>query len=343
MKAIVHPRYGEPQDVLELREIDRPEVGDDEVLVRVRATSVHADVWHVVSGRPILVRLMGAGLFRPKDLVPGTDLAGVVESVGKDVTRFKVGDAVFGESHMKMQWRNGGTFAECAAAPEGALELKPENVSFEQAASVPTSGYIALINLGGSAEVQPGHRVLINGAGGGVGSIALQVAKVRGATVTAVDRAEKLEMLRSLGADQVIDYRREDFTQGDERYDLIFDVASTLSLKDCKRVLKPTGIYVIIGHEHYGAAGGQLLGSLPHFFKLIALAPFDRHLPALSFSVPGKTEIMTELKELLEAGKLTPVIDRTFPLSEARAAMRYMQDGGGLGKIIITPQTGSRT
>jgi len=337
MKAIVHTRYGEPQDVLELREIDTPEVGDDEVLVRVRATSVHADVWHVVSGRPILVRLAGAGLFRPKDLVPGTDLSGVVESVGNNVSRFKVGDAVFGESHLKMQWRNGGTFAEYAAVPEGALELKPENVSFEQAASVPTSGNIALINLIGSAEVQPGHCVLINGAGGGVGSIALQVAKVRGATVTAVDRAEKLEMLRSLGADRVVDYHREDFTRGDERYDLILDVASTLSLKDCKHVLKPTGIYVIIGHDHYGATGSRMLGNLPHFFKLIALAPFDRHLPALSFSVPGKTEIMTELKKLLEAGKLTPVIDRTFPLSEARAAMRYLQDGGGLGKIIITP------
>ncbi len=337
MKAIVHTRYGEPQDVLELREIDTPRPGDDQVLVRVLATSVHADVWHVVSGRPILVRLMGAGLFRPKHRVPGTDLAGVVESVGKDVTRFKVGDSVFGESHMKMQWRNGGTFAERAAVPEGALELKPENVSFEQAASVPSSGYIALINLRASAEIHPGHCVLINGAGGGVGSIALQVAKARGATVTAVDQAEKQEMLRSLGADRVIDYRQEDFTQGDERYDLIFDVASTLSLKDCKRVLNPKGTYVIIGHDHYGAAGGRLLGNLPHFFKLQALAPFDRHLPALSFSIPGKTEIMTELKELLEAGKLTPVIDRTFPLSEAGAAMRYMQSGGGLGKIIITP------
>jgi NADPH:quinone reductase-like Zn-dependent oxidoreductase len=338
MKAIVQTRYGEPQDVLELREIDTPEVEGDEVLVRVRATSVHADVWHVVTGRPILVRLMGPGLLRPKDLVPGTDLAGVVESVGKDVTRFKVGDAVFGESHLKMQWRNGGTFAEFAAVPEGALELKPGDVSFEQAASVPSSGYIALINLRGCAEVQPGHRVLINGAGGGVGSIALQVAKARGATVTAVDRVEKLEMLRSLGADQFIDYCQEDFTQGAERYDLIVDVASTLSLKDCKRVLNPTGIYVIIGHEHYGTASGRLLGRLPHFFKFLALAPFDRHLPRLSFGpLPGMPEIMTELKKLLEAGKLTPVIDRTFPLSEARAAMSYLQDGGGPGKIIITP------
>jgi NADPH:quinone reductase-like Zn-dependent oxidoreductase len=337
VKAIVQTRYGEPQDVLELREIDTPAVGEDEVLVRVRATSVHADVWHAVSGRPILVRLMGAGLFRPKDPIPGTDLAGVVKSVGKNVTRFVVGDAVFGESLLKMQWRNGGTFAEYAAVPEGALQLKPENLSFEQAASVPTSGNIALINLMGDAEVRPGHSVLINGAGGGVGSIALQVAKARGATVTAVDRAEKLEMLRSLGADRVIDYHQEDFTRGDEQYDLILDVASTLALKDCKRVLKPTGIYLIIGHDHYGAAGRRILGSLPHFFMLIARSTFDRHLPALSFSVPEKSEIMTELKGLLDTGKITPIIDRSFPLSEARAAMRYLQDGGGPGKIIITP------
>jgi NADPH:quinone reductase-like Zn-dependent oxidoreductase len=337
MRAIVQTRYGDPQDVLELREIDTPEVADDEVLVRVRATSVHADVWHVVCGRPVLVRLRGAGLFRPKDPVPGTDLAGVVEIVGKGATRLNVGDAVFGESHTKMQWRNGGTFAEYVAVPEGALELKPENVSFEQAASVPTSGIIVLVNLRESTEVEPGHRVLINGAGGGVGTIALQVAKARGATATAVDRAEKLEMLRSLGADRVIDYRREDFTRSDERYDLIFDVASNLALRDCKRVLTPTGTYVIIGHEHYGAVGGPILGNLPRFFGLVARAPFDRHLPKLGFSMPGKTEIMTELRKLLETGKLTPVIDRTFPLSEACAAMRYLQDGGGLGKIIITP------
>jgi NADPH:quinone reductase-like Zn-dependent oxidoreductase len=179
--------------------------------------------------------------------------------------------------------------------------------------------------------------MLINGAGGGVGSIALQVAKDRGATVTAVDRSDKLEMLRSLGADSVIDYRLVDFTWGEERYDLILDVASTLSLRDCKRVLKPAGIYLMIGHDHYGAAGGRILGSLPQFFTLMARAPFDRHLPSVSFSVPDKTEIMVELKDLLEAGKITPIIDRTYPLRDTRAAMRYLQDGGGLGKIIITP------
>ena len=280
---------------------------------------------------------MGAGLFKPKVAVPGTDLAGIVESVGKNVNRFKPGDEVFGESNSKMQWRNGGTFAEYAAAPEDALALKPERTSFEQAASVPTAGYIALINLMGSAAIQPGQRVLINGAGGGVGSIALQVAKARGATVTGVDRDEKLEMLRTLGADQVIDYAQEDFTQGDNRYDLIFDVASTLSFKNCKRVLNPMGTYVIIGHDHFGAAGGRTFGSLPHFFKLMALSAFDRQLPELSFSIPKKKEIMADLRELLETGQLTPVIDRTFPLGEVPQAMRRMQEGGGLGKIIVTP------
>jgi len=334
MKAIVQTRYGDPQEVLAFREIDRPGLRDGEVLVRVRATSVHADVWHAVSGRPILVRLT-AGLFEPTDLVPGTDLAGVVEATGKDVVRFKVGDAVFGASSTKMEWRNGGTFAEWAAVPAGGLEHKPEPLSFVQAAAVPTPGIIALTNLRGSAEVRPGQHVLINGAGGGVGSAALQVAKARGATVTAVDRAEKLELLRQLGADRVIDYLQEDFTRGSERYDLILDVASTLSLKDCKRVLAPRGIYVIIGHDHYGAAGHRMLGTLPHFFGLMARAPFDRHLPALNFSTPNRTQIMAELRALLEAGKLTPVVDRTYPLAEAGAAMGYLQQGGGLGRIIL--------
>ncbi len=337
MKAIVQTRYGEPQDVLELREIDPPEIADHQVLIRVVASSLHADVWHVVTGRPILVRMLGAGLFRPKDLVPGTDVAGIVESVGGSVTRFSVGDAVFGESHDGLQWRNGGAFAELAAVSEDTLQPKPDNVSFEQAASVPTSGYIALMNLGGDAEIQPGHRVLVNGAGGGVGSIALQAAVARGATVTAVDSADKLAMLRDLGADEVIDYRVDDVTRTDERYDLIFDVASTLRLADCKRILKPRGTYVIIGHEHYGAGSGRIVGRLPHFFALQARAIFDRHLPKPSFSIPKKSEVMAELRALLETGTLTPVVDRTFTLSEIHAAFRHLQAGGGLGKIIIAP------
>jgi NADPH:quinone reductase-like Zn-dependent oxidoreductase len=338
VRAIVQTGYGDPRDVLQLREIDVPEIADDEVLVRVRATSVHADVWHVVTGLPWLVRLMGPGLWRPDPVVPGTDLAGGVESVGRKVTRFEVGDRVFGASGLKMQWRNGGTFAEYAAVPEGALQTMPEGVSFEQAASVPSAGYIALINLRGPAEVRSGSRALINGAGGAVGSVALQVAKARGATVTAVDRADKLEMLHGLGADRVIDYSREDFTRGEDRFDLIYDVASTLSLADCRRVLKSTGIYLIIGHEHYGKRSGRLLGRLPHFFKFLALGPFDRHLPTPRFKAPPTvSQVMAELRVLLEAGTLTPVVDRSFPLEQAAAAMGYLQDGGGPGRIVLTP------
>jgi NADPH:quinone reductase-like Zn-dependent oxidoreductase len=337
MKAIVQDKYGPPDTVLQLREIDKPTAGDDEVLVRVRAASMHPDVWHVVTGRPSVLRIMGAGLLKPTCPVPGTDLAGTVESVGRDVTRFKPGDEVFGESHRGVQWKNGGAFAEYAAAPQDALALKPQNITFEQAASVPTSGYIALINFQWAERVRPGYRVLINGAGGGVGSIALQLARAHGAQVTGVDSAKKLEMLRSLGADHVIDYMQEDFTRGKERYDLIFDVASNLSLASCKRVLDPKGTYVVIGHDHFGAVGRRTFGSLPYFFKLMALTPFDSQLPRLNFSIPGKKAIMATLKELLETGKLTPIIDRTFPLSEVPEAMRYLQEGHPLGKIIITP------
>lgn len=336
MKAVVQIRYGPPQDVLEVREIEKPSVGDDEVLVQVRAASVHADVWHVVTGLPYVLRLMGAGVFSPKYRVPGTDLAGIVEAVGKNVTRFKPGDAVFGESHRGMQWRNGGAFAECAAAPESALAIKPEGVTFEQAAAVPTAGYIALANLRGRANIQAGQQILINGAAGGVGAIALQLARARGARVTGVDRAEKLQLVRALGADRVIDYTQDDCTRGDERYDLILDVASTLSLSDCRRVLKPEGIYVFIGHDHYGRAGRRVLGSLPQAFGVMLRAPFDRHT-AVAFSSPPKQEVMAELSDLLATGKLTPVVGRTFPLDSVSEAIRCLQEGSVSGRIVITP------
>ncbi len=337
MKAIVQYKYGPPDDVLWLREIDKPVIGDDQVLVRVRAASVHPDVWHVVTGRPYVLRLMGAGVLRPKDPVPGNDVAGLVESVGRDVTRFGPGDEVFGETFLKLQWRNGGAFAEYVSVPQDALAVKPTSVTFEQAAAVPTSGFIALLNLENGGLIQPGQNVLINGAAGGVGSIAVQLAKAYGARVTGVDSTEKMEMVRSLGADHVIDYTEEDFTQRSERYDLIFDVASNLSLRACKRVLMPKGVYVLIGHDHFGAAAGRVFGSLPRLFKLAALSPFVRQLPRLSFSMPSKKDTMALLKEFLEAGKLTPVIDRTYPLKEVPEAMRYLQGGRARGKIIITP------
>lgn len=337
MKAILHDRYGSPEDVLQLRDIAMPVVGDDEVLVRVRAASVHPDIWHVVTGRPYILRLMGAGLRKPKDLVPGTDVAGLVESVGRKVTRFASGDEVFGETLLGMQWRNGGAFAEYVSVSQDALAHKPKGVSFEQAAAIPTSGYIALLNLKGGGGVKPGQKVLVNGACGGVGSLAMQLAKAFGAIVTGVDRADKSEMAKSLGADHFIDYAKEDFTQGEERYDLIFDVASNLSFSDCKRALSPAGIYVLIGHDHFGDVGGRVFGSMPRLLGLVARSVFTKHLPSPDFSMPSKRETMAVLKGLLEEGKLTPLIDRTFPLAKVPEAMRYMQAGKARGKIIIIP------
>jgi NADPH:quinone reductase-like Zn-dependent oxidoreductase len=337
MKAIVQDKYGPPDDVLRLREIDKPVIGDDEVLVRVRGASVHPDVWHVVTGRPYVLRLMGAGVLSPKNPVPGTDVAGLVESVGRDVTRFEPGDEVFGETHMEFQWRNGGAFAEYVSVPQDALAIKPGGIPFEQAAAVPTSGFIALHNLQSGGQIQPGQSVLINGAGGGVGTIAVQLAKAHGAHVTGVDSIDKMEMVRSLGADHVIDYTHEDFTQRGERYDLILDVASNLSLTACKPALKPKGVYVLIGHDHFGDAAGPIFGSLPRFLKLTALSPFVSQLPDLNFSIPSKKDVMAVLKKFLEAGEITPVIDRTYPLKEVPEAMRYLQEGSARGKIIITP------
>ena len=240
MKAIVQDAYGSP-DVLKLQEIDKPVAEDDEVLVRVRAASVHPDVWHVLTGLPYVLRLMGAGLRKPRNPVPGTDVAGLVESVGRNVTRFRSGDEVFGETLKGMQWINGGAYAEYATAPESALALKPANVTFEQAAAVPTSALIALPSLRAGGEIQAGQKVLVNGAGGGVGSVAVQLAKAFGADVTGVDSASKLDMVRSIGADQVIDYTQEDFTRRGERYDLIFDIPGNYSLSDCRRALTPGG------------------------------------------------------------------------------------------------------
>lgn len=336
MKAIVQDRYGSPDDVLELQEINKPVVKDDEMLVRVHATSVHPDVWHVVSGRPYVLRLMGSGLVKPKNSVPGTDMAGRVESVGNNVTRFRPGDEVFGESVRGYQWHNGGAYAEYASVPEDALALKPANITFEQAAAVPTSGLITLQNLPNGERLQPGQKVLVNGAGGGVGAIAVQIAKAYGANVTGVDSTKKLDMVRSLGADQVIDYIQENFTQSGERYDLIFDIPGNYPFSDCRRVLTPNGKYVLIGHDHFGQGAGRWFGSLPRVLKLVALSPFVSQLPTPNFSMPGKKNQMAVLKEFIEAGKLTPIIDRTYPLSEAPEAIRYLQDGHARGKVVIT-------
>lgn len=342
MKAIIQDKYGS-LDVLVLREIDKPLVKDDEVLVRVRAASVHPDVWHVVRGLPYVLRLMGAGLFKPKNSIPGTDVAGHVEVVGKNVKDFKPGDEVFGETHRGLQWRNGGAFAEYVSVPEDALALKPANVTFEQAAAVPTSGLILLLNLRDGTQVKLGQKVLINGAGGGVGTLAVQIAKAHGAEVTGVDSTEKLDMLRSIGADQVIDYTQEDFTQSSERYDLIVDIPGNHSLSECRRALTTKGTYVLIGHDHFGKSGHFFLGSLPRFLKLMVMSPFVSQLPDLSFSLPSKKDSMAVLREFIEDGKIIPVVDRTFPLNEVPEAIRYLQEGHARGKVIITVEHNSKT
>ncbi|MBW2588675.1 MAG: NAD(P)-dependent alcohol dehydrogenase [Deltaproteobacteria bacterium] len=336
MKAVVQQGYGS-LDVLELREVEKPTPGDGEVLVRVHAASVHPDVWHVVSGRPHVLRLMGAGFFKPKNPIPGTDMAGVVEAVGQDVKQFQPGDEVFGETIGSMQWINGGAYAEYVAVAEERLALKPANVTFEQAASVPTSGYIALLNFGESTQVSPGQEVLVNGAGGGVGALALQLAKAHGARVTAVDSTKKLGLLRDLGADEVIDYTREDFTKRGVRYDLIFDIPGNHPFSECRRALTPEGTYILIGHERFGESGKRVLGLIPHFFKLMFLSLFVKQLPKPNFSMPSKKDTMPVLRELLAAGKITPVIDRTYSLGEASEAIHYLMHGEPPGRVVITP------
>jgi NADPH:quinone reductase-like Zn-dependent oxidoreductase len=335
MKAIVQGAYGSPE-VLEFRDIDKPVVEDDEVLIRVRAASVHPDVWHVLTGMPYVLRMMGAGLRKPKNPVPGTDMAGVVESVGKNVTRFQPGDEVFGETVRSHVWTNGGAYAEYTTAPEDALALKPTNVTFQQAAAVPTSALIALPSLRAGGEIEAGQKVLVNGAAGGVGAVAVQLAKAFGAEVTGVDSTSKLDIVRSIGADHVIDYTQEDFTRGGERYDLIFDIPGNHSLSECRRALTPGGTYVLIGHDNYGKGMRRWVGLLPRMFKLMAMSPFVSQLPDVRFATPDKKASMALFKELLESGKLMPHIDKTYSLSEVPEAIRYLREGNAKGKVVIT-------
>lgn len=337
MKAVLQERYGDPDRVLRFGEAHKPVPGPEEVLVKVRAASVHPDIWHVITGRPYVLRLMGAGFRRPKQPIIGSDLAGTIEALGPGASRFAVGDAVFGESHGGFQWLNGGAFAEYAAVPESALARKPENVSFEVAASVPTSGIIALMNLDFAKPLRAGQHVLVNGAGGGVGSIALQAAKAAGSIVTAVDLAGKLDLLRALGADRVIDAKQEDFTSGEARFDLIYDVASNLSLSDCRRVLNPGGQYVMIGHDHFGRNAGPVLGSIPRALGHMVLSLVNPILPKGSFKTPPKSFFMERLRELLHNGGLTPKVGKTYPLNETPQALRDLQAGRVAGRLIVVP------
>jgi NADPH:quinone reductase-like Zn-dependent oxidoreductase len=286
-------------------------------------------------GMPYVLRFMGSGVRAPKHRVPGTDMAGVVESAGANVTRFRPADEVFGQSLLANLWRNGGAFAEYAAVPQSMLELKPASLTFEQAAAVPTSGSLAVQHVRDEGRVQPGQRVLINGAGGAVGTFAVQLVKAYGAHVTGVDATGKLDMLRSIGADSVLDYTQEDFTRRDERYDFILDIAGNHRWSECRRALAPDGTYVLSGFDQYGRSGHRWFGSLGRFAKLIVISPFVSHLhPFRGAKDPGDRLVV--LKELIEAGKVTPVIDRTFALSDVPEAIRYLETGQARGKVVIT-------
>ena len=335
MKAIVQEAYGSPSAVLHLREVDRPDPRDGEVLVRVRATSVHPDVWHVITGRPAVLRLMGAGVRRPANPVPGTDMAGEVAAVGVGVTRFAPGDEVYGETVRGYQWANGGAFAEYVVVPEAALAPKPRRLTFEQAAAVPTSGYIAVQNVRDAGRVAPGQRVLVNGAGGGVGVLAVQLARSYGASVTAVDTGSKLEMLRSIGADDVLDCATTDPTRLTERFDVVVDIPGDHGWSQWRRVLTSEGRYVLIGHDAYGATGHRWLGSLPKFLGLFVRMGFARRLPRSGVR-RDTAEYLRHLTDLAERGELAPAVDRTFPLAEAAAAIEHLAGGGVCGKVVLT-------
>ena len=311
MKAIVYQRYGSP-DVLELQEVEKPTAADGELLVRVHAAAVNPLDWHFMRGTPWLMRAM-SGPLRPKRKILGVDVAGTVEVVGAGVTQFQPGDEVFGLG-------KSGAFAEYLIIPQDEAVLKPARVSFEAAAAVPIAALTALQGLRDNGQIQSGHKVLINGAAGGVGTFAVQIAKSFGAEVTGVCSTRNLEMVGALGADRVIDYTREDFTKDDARYDLILDAFGNHSLSEYRRILSPQGIFV--------AAAGPILRALR-----IVLTGRKK---MVGFIAKGKQEDLEFIKGLLETGKVTPVIDRSYPLSEVADAIRYLEEGHAQGKVVIT-------
>ena len=323
MTAIVQDKYGPaPEDVLRLEEIDKPAVAENEVLVRVHAASVDRGTWHVMAGLPYPIRLAGFGLRRPKYPNPGRSLAGTVEAAGTDATGFMPGDAVFGIS--------AGSFAEYASVRIDKLAAKPASLSFDQAAAVPISGLTALQAVRDRGRVQAGQKVLLVGASGGVGSFALQIAKAFGAEVTGVCSAAKVDAVRALGADHVIDYTSADFADGKHRYDVILDVGGNRRLSQLRRALTPRGRLVIVG----GETDGRWLGGADRQLRALVLSPFvGQKLGTFVASENAKDLIV--LRELIEAGKIAPAIDRTYPLDQVAAAIRYMLDGHALGKVVI--------
>ncbi len=321
MKAIVQSMYGSA-DVLEFVDIDRPVIGDSDVLVRVHAASLHIGDWHVMTGLPYMLRIVGFGLRTPNIRVRGIDVAGTVELVGKNVSQFRTGDAVFGTCE--------GAFAEYTRVPEKNLALKPANLSLEQAAAVPTSAFAALQALRDRGEIRPGHSVLIVGASGGVGVFAVQIAKSFGAHVTGVCSTAKMEMVRSLGADVVVDYTTGDFTRSTQRYDIVLDTGGNRSLGDLRRLLGPGGTLVLVGAE----GGNRLLGGASKWIHALVIAPFvGQKLRPLS-TAPNKKDLLL-VKDLIESGKLMPVIDRTFALKDVPDAFRHLEQGNVCGKIVI--------
>ena len=321
VKAIVHETYGSA-DVLQLREVDRPEIASDQVLVRVRAAGVDRGAWHVMTGLPYPIRLAGYGLRAPKNPVLGMDLAGVVEAVGSDVSRFRPGDEVFGVGK--------GSYAEYAPALESKLAAKPANLGFEQAAVIAVSGLTALQGLRDHGQLRPGQSVLIIGASGGVGTYAVQLAKAFGAQVTGVCSTAKVDMVRSIGADHVIDYTRDDFAQQGQRYDLILDIGGNASLSRLRRALTAKGTLVIAG----GETDGRWLGGSDRQIRALVLSRFVSQRLG-TFISRENHEDMIVLKELIEAGKVTPVVDRSYPLSEVPEAIRYLEQGKARGKVVI--------
>src|SRR5438093_9095071 len=324
MKAIVYYDYGLPN--LKLADIAKPTPTDDQVLVRVRAASVNPLDWHFIEGTPKIMRAMGVGLRKPKDVRLGVDFAGTVEAVGKNVTQFKPGDEVFGG--------RGGAFAEyvCPRANQ-AVTLKAANITFEQAGSVNIAGITALQALRDKGKVQPGQKVLINGASGGVGTFAVQIAKLFGTDVTGVCSTRNLDMVRSLGADHVIDYTKEDFTKGEQRYDVILDNVPNHSLSECRRILNPSGKYVMIGGG--GPNDSRWIGPFGRVIHTMVLSPFVSQNMGMMMADTSQKEL-TILADLMQSGKVKPVIDRTYKLSEVPAAIAYVEEGHARGKVIIT-------
>jgi NADPH:quinone reductase-like Zn-dependent oxidoreductase len=324
MKAIVQDEYGSAAEaVLRLADVARPTIGNDQILVRVRAASVDRGTWHLMSGLPYPIRIAGAGLRRPKALNPGRSVAGTVDSVGNNVTEFEPGNEVYGTCD--------GSFAEYAVARARRLALKPANLTYEQAAAVPVSALTALQGVRDRAKVQPGQEVLIIGASGGVGTFAVQIAKAFGAEVTGVCSTAKVDLVRSIGADHVVDYTREDFADGEHHYDAILDIGGNRRLSHLRRALTARGVLVIVG----GETDGRWLGGTDRQLRALFLSPFVGQKLG-TFVASENAEDLTALRELVESGKLVPAIDRTYAVGETAAAIRYVQGGHARGKVVIT-------